>query len=62
MPTYEYRCKFCDHNFEIQQSISDNPLTECPLCEGDVARIIGKNIGIRFVGSGFYVNDSAGAK
>ena len=23
MPTYEYRCKDCDHQFDIQQAFTD---------------------------------------
>jgi len=32
MPTYEYVCKVCDHQFEIQHSIKDDALLECPKC------------------------------
>ncbi len=32
MPTYEYRCRSCEHQFEIQQSITDEVLTTCPEC------------------------------
>ncbi len=34
MPLYEYRCRSCGHQFEIQQSINDDSLTECPECAG----------------------------
>ncbi|MCB0953129.1 MAG: zinc ribbon domain-containing protein, partial [Microthrixaceae bacterium] len=34
MPTYEYRCRSCEHQFEIQQSITDEVLTTCPECGG----------------------------
>ena len=34
MPTYDYRCRDCGHEFEIQQSFSDDALTECPVCHG----------------------------
>jgi|GEM_PF-2688403 len=30
MPTYEYRCKDCGHEFEAQQAFTDDPLTDCP--------------------------------
>ena len=56
MPTYEYRCKSCAHEFEIQQSFSDDPLTECPQCKGELRKVFG-NVGISFKGSGFYKND-----
>lgn len=57
MPIYEYKCSNCG-KFELTQSIKDNPLTHCPTCNAEVQRLIGKNIGIIFKGSGFYVNDS----
>ncbi len=61
MPSYDYRCAKCGHLFEAVQSIHDSTLTECPVCKGTLNRIIGKNVGISFKGSGFYVTDS-GAK
>lgn len=57
MPIYEYSCFNCGR-FELEQSIKDNPITKCPTCSGRVQRLISKNIGIVFKGSGFYVNDS----
>jgi len=57
MPTYNYRCQECKHEFEAQQGMMEEPLKECPECEGYVIRLIGK-VNIKFVGSGFYVNDS----
>ena len=57
MPTYEYRCKACDHEFEVVQSFTDDALTECPECEGPHKKVFG-NVGITFKGSGFYKNDS----
>ena len=57
MPTYEYRCKSCDHGFEIVQSFSDDALTTCPECEGPLRKVFG-NVGIAFKGSGFYKTDS----
>lgn len=34
MPIYEYRCPDCGHEFEIIQSFRDDPITDCPSCEG----------------------------
>ena len=59
MAVYDYRCKKCFYEFEEVQSMLDDPLTDCPKCDGKVQRIIGKNIGISFKGSGFYITDSA---
>ena len=58
MPTYEYKCKNCEKEFDVVQSIMDDALTACPTCEGSVQRLISRNVGIQFKGSGFYVNDS----
>jgi putative FmdB family regulatory protein len=60
MPTYEYRCKACGHEFEAVQSFSDEPLGECPTCAGPLRKVFG-NVGISFKGSGFYKTDSQGA-
>ncbi len=57
MPLYEYRCRNCQHQFEIQQSFSDDALTECPECGGDLRKVFNP-VGISFKGSGFYKNDS----
>jgi putative FmdB family regulatory protein len=57
MPTYDYRCRDCGHEFEIQQSFADDALTECPQCAGSLRKVFG-NVGISFKGSGFYKNDS----
>ena len=56
MPTYVYECRTCAESFEVEQRISEAPLTDCP-CGGTVRRII-QPVGISFKGSGFYVNDS----
>src|SRR5437763_1086663 len=65
MPTYEYACEKCKHEFEIVQSIADKPLTICPqdLChlkkwgKGKVKRKISAGAGLIFKGSGFYITD-----
>ena|SRR6056297_1205955 len=58
MPTYDYECKQCGYTFEHFQSMSDNPLVECPECRGALRRLIGGGMGIIFKGSGFYVTDN----
>lgn len=57
MPLYEYRCRDCGHQFEIQQSLSDDALTECPTCSGGLRKVFSP-VGIAFKGSGFYKTDS----
>ena len=59
MPTYQYACKqpACGHQFEAVQSFSDDPITVCPVCEGQVRKVFSA-VGVVFKGSGFYRNDS----
>ena len=58
MPTYEYDCKGCDHEFERFQKMSDDPVTVCPECgESKVVRRISSGGGILFKGPGFYATD-----
>ncbi|MDR2965229.1 MAG: hypothetical protein LBU88_05595 [Treponema sp.] len=57
MPTYEYECKSCSHGFEVFQSMSDNPLKDCPKCGKEIRRLIFGGSGVIFKGSGFYVTD-----
>ena len=57
MPTYVYECDSCDHRFEERQGFDDDPLTDCPRCEGSVRRVL-HPAPIIFKGRGFYVTDS----
>jgi putative FmdB family regulatory protein len=65
MPTYEYQCAKCGHQFEIFQSIADKPLATCPKekClqkkwgRGKVKKVISAGAGLIFKGSGFYITD-----
>jgi len=56
MPTYEYNCPKCG-KFDVIQSITAEPLKECPTCKSPVQRLISGGAGILFKGSGFYVTD-----
>ena len=59
MPTYEYACTNPEgkHEFEVVQSFSDAPVTECPECGAPVRKVYG-SVGVVFKGSGFYRTDS----
>jgi putative FmdB family regulatory protein len=57
MPTYEYRCRNCGEPLEVVQSFTDDPLTECPVCRGELRKVF-PAVGIAFKGSGFYKTDS----
>jgi len=52
MPTYEYECTHCGHNFELFQRITDKPIDKCPKCNKEVKRLIG-------AGSGIILRDTA---
>lgn len=57
MPLYTYRCNDCDHSFEARQRMSEDPLSDCPVCLGEVRRVI-NSVGVVFKGNGFYVTDT----
>lgn len=58
MPTYEYQCTACGHAFEKFQSITAEPIKQCPQCnKKKVKRLIGTGAGLIFKGSGFYITD-----
>ena len=65
MPTYEYVCEKCGHEFEAVRSISAKPLLTCPkeFCprkkwgRGRVKKKISAGTGLLFKGSGFYITD-----
>ena len=58
MPTYQYACTACEHEFEVFQSFTEDSLTECPECNGEVKKVYSA-VGVVFKGSGFYKTDSA---
>jgi len=57
MPTYQYACTACAHEFEAIQSFSDDSLTLCPQCKGEIRKVY-TAVGVVFKGSGFYKTDS----
>jgi putative FmdB family regulatory protein len=58
MPTYEYQCDACNHNFDEFQSMKDDPLTKCPKCgKKKLRRVYGAGAAVIFKGSGFYQTD-----
>ena len=55
MPTYQYECEACGHEFEELQSMTAAKLTKCPKCKKNkLSRLIGSGAGMIFKGSGFY--------
>lgn len=58
MPTYDYVCDACGHEFEAFESIKADPQTDCPSCgKPNLRRRIGPGAAILFKGSGFYQTD-----
>lgn len=58
MPTYDYQCDACGHEFEKFQSMTARPVKTCPECgKRKVRRLIGVGAGVIFRGSGFYETD-----
>ncbi|NBF00187.1 FmdB family transcriptional regulator [Nonomuraea sp. KC401] len=57
MPTYQYACNDCGEQLEVVQKFTDDALTVCPSCEGNLRKVFSA-VGIVFKGSGFYKTDS----
>jgi putative FmdB family regulatory protein len=59
VPTYQYACTNPEgkHEFEVVQSFTDAPVSECPECSAPVRKVYG-SVGVVFKGSGFYRTDS----
>ncbi|MDP6890052.1 MAG: zinc ribbon domain-containing protein, partial [Phycisphaerales bacterium] len=53
MPTYDYRCKACGHEFELMQSMTDPVKRKCPACaKQQLERLLG-------IGAGFIIKGGA---
>jgi putative FmdB family regulatory protein len=57
VPVYQYACTECGHELEVRQSFTDEPLSECPTCDGRLRKVLSA-VGVVFKGSGFYRTDS----
>jgi putative FmdB family regulatory protein len=58
MPTYDYRCRECSHEFEEYQPITADALVICPKCgKHSLKRVFGAGGGLIFKGTGFYLTD-----
>ncbi|WP_179816720.1 FmdB family zinc ribbon protein [Allostreptomyces psammosilenae] len=57
MPTYQYQCTECREGLEVVQKFTDDALTECPNCNGQLRKVFSA-VGVVFKGSGFYRTDS----
>jgi putative FmdB family regulatory protein len=61
MPTYEYACDACHHEFEAVQSIKDDPISKCPKCKKAKARRMIGGTGFILKGGGWYSDLYSGA-
>jgi putative FmdB family regulatory protein len=58
MPTYEYHCDACEHEFELFQGITEPAKKKCPECgKPKLRRLFGTGAAVVFKGSGFYQTD-----
>ena len=58
MPTYDYECDACGHEWELFQRIVEDPIKKCPECKKKKARrLFGTGAAIMFKGTGFYETD-----
>jgi putative FmdB family regulatory protein len=53
MPVYEYECPACEKVIEVQQRISDDPLSTCPECGGEVKKLVSMS-SFHLKGGGWY--------
>jgi putative FmdB family regulatory protein len=60
MPVYEYECSGCQKVFEVQQRMSDDPLTHCPECMGEVKKLMSMS-SFQLKGGGWYADGYAKA-
>ncbi|MEW5882968.1 MAG: FmdB family zinc ribbon protein [Armatimonadota bacterium] len=58
MPIYAYECRLCGSTLEVEQRMSDQPLSSCPKCKKPKALIrLIQPVAVHFRGSGFHVTD-----
>jgi len=56
MPLYEYQCTACEHRFEKIQKFSDPLVQVCPVCGGQVQKLL-SSPAFQFKGTGWYITD-----
>ena len=57
MPIYDYKCSECEHQIELIQKISDDPMTVCPKCNKKSLKKLISAPSFRLKGSGWYETD-----
>lgn len=61
MPVYEYECPACEKVIEVQQRMADEPLSQCPDCDGPVKKIMSMS-SFKLKGGGWYADGYASTK
>ena len=61
MPVYEYECPACEKVFEVQQRMADDPISQCPECDGPVKKIMSMS-SFKLKGGGWYADGYSSAK
>ena len=57
MPLFDYQCRKCNHIFEHEHHLGEEPQVKCPVCKGTAKKLISP-VGVMFKGSGFYCTDN----
>lgn len=57
MPIYEYECSACGHRLDVLQKMSDQPLTDCPVCHKSALQKLVSPAGFQLKGTGWYATD-----
>ena len=57
MPIYEYKCSKCEHQFEVIQRFSENPVESCPECNEKSVKKLVSAPSFRLKGGGWYETD-----
>ena len=57
MPIYEYQCEACNHQLEVLQKMSAEPLLRCPACDKDRLKKLISAAAFKLKGSGWYETD-----
>ncbi|NOY90355.1 MAG: zinc ribbon domain-containing protein [Deltaproteobacteria bacterium] len=60
MPTYEYACDACGHEFEREQRMTDKPLKKCPKCGKMKSRRMLSSSNFILKGGGWYADGYSG--
>ncbi len=61
MPIYEYRCDECNHQFDVFQKITEDPVSQCPECGGPVHKLVSRTTFV-LKGGGWYATEYGNRK